>query len=94
MELPSPDGKLYIDDKLFEGADGKVMREFVTAKLEPGKRYVLDLRVEVLRNGKMVTAAKEVVFQADTEQQIQTASDLVHNLPSCLCSTSGGSYRR
>ena len=42
----------------------------IPRKLEPGKRYVLDLRVETVRNGKTITAAKEVVFQANTEQRL------------------------
>jgi uncharacterized protein (TIGR03000 family) len=70
VELPSPDARLYIDDKLDDSADGKVVHEFLTSRVDPGKRYALDLRVEWVHDGKTFTAAKRVVFQANTEQRL------------------------
>lgn len=70
VEVPSPDTRLYIDGKLHEGDAGKVIREFVTARLTPGDRYVLDLRVKTVRDGKPVEARKQVIFYPDNEVRL------------------------
>ncbi len=70
VEVPITDAKLTIDGKPFEGGEGKVMREFVTARLTPGKRYSVDLRVVLTREGKTYSADRRVIFEPDTEQRV------------------------
>jgi len=69
IEVPAPDARLYVDDKLYTPSD-KVMREFVTPKLQGGRRYLYTLRVEFERDGKPATATKKVTFRPDTEQRV------------------------
>jgi len=69
VEVPAADARLYVDDKLYTPSD-KVMREFVTPKLQGGRRYVYTLRVEYQLNGKPATATKKVTFRPGTEQRV------------------------
>ncbi len=70
VEVPTPEARLFIDDKPYEGGEGNLIREFVTSRLERGKRYFVDLRVEQTIDGKTASAAKRVVFEPDTEQRV------------------------
>lgn len=73
LEVPAPAARLYIDNQLYEPGSGQCMREFVTAKLVPGKRYELELRVEVPRKGETIKVARRVVFSADTANRLSFA---------------------
>jgi len=70
VEVPSPEAALYVSGRLFFPTGGKVMREFLTPPLEPGRRYFYDLRVEMMRDGRPVVSNRRVVFRADTEQHV------------------------
>jgi len=75
VEVSSPDAKLYIDDKLFKLDDGRVIREFRTPKLQPGKRYSLNLRVETVRDGQTASVTRRMVFEGDTEHRLFLAPE-------------------
>jgi len=70
IEVPSPDAKLYVDGCVLDPGERKVMREFVTAKLQPGKRYTLNLKVELVKDGRPVTVERQVTFEGNTEHRL------------------------
>jgi uncharacterized protein (TIGR03000 family) len=70
VELPDPDARLYIDGRLFAPGRGKLVRQFTTVKLRPGKRYVLDLRAETVREGRTVAVSRQITFEPDTEHRL------------------------
>jgi uncharacterized protein (TIGR03000 family) len=61
IEVPS-NAKLYVDGKLTK--TGTDVRQFYTPTLEPGETYFYDVKVEVEKNGKMLTADKRVYVKA------------------------------
>ena len=70
IELPDADAKLFVDGKRFDPGEGKVVREFTTTTLKPGKHYRLTLRADVNRDGKVVTATRQLTFGADSEHRL------------------------
>lgn len=63
VEMPA-DAKLFVDDQPIP-AEGR--REFHTPALSQGQTYYYVVRAEVVREGKMVSDSKRVVFRAGEE---------------------------
>lgn len=61
VELPA-DAKLFIDDHAMKATSST--RSFQTPTLEPGERYYYMVRVEMVRDGRTMTAEKKVVVKA------------------------------
>lgn len=64
VDLP-PDAKLFIDDRPMKTTSQHPI--FATPNLEPGKTYYYEMRVEVVRDGKVATDTKRIVFHAGDE---------------------------
>jgi len=64
VDLP-PDAKLFIDDRPMKTTSQHPI--FATPNLEDGKTYYYEMRVEVVRDGKVLTDSKRVVFHAGDE---------------------------
>ena len=62
------DSKLYLDNLLTTG--GTNLRTFYTPELEAGVNYFYTLRVELPRNGQIVTETQRVYFQAGREVRV------------------------
>jgi uncharacterized protein (TIGR03000 family) len=61
FELPAG-ANLYVDGQLVKGSAAR--RQFYTPKLDRGQSYFYDVRVEVVREGKVVSDEKRVVLRA------------------------------
>lgn len=61
FDLP-PGAALYVDGQLIKGASTR--RQFSTPKLQAGQAYYYDVRVEVVRDGKVIADEKRVVVRA------------------------------
>jgi uncharacterized protein (TIGR03000 family) len=64
VEVPA-DGKVYVEDQPMKTPAER--RVYQTPDLEPGQAYVYDVRVEVQRDGKAVSATKRVTLKAGQE---------------------------
>jgi uncharacterized protein (TIGR03000 family) len=77
IEVPS-DSKLYIDGK--QTTSGADVRHFKTPALESGQTYFYDVKVELEKDGKILTANKRVyvragdVVQESLQPEIATAN--------------------
>jgi len=67
VSLP-PDAKLYIDG--YPTATGTNLRSFISPELELNKNYFYTLKVEMMRDGKMLTEIQRVYFQAGREVRV------------------------
>src|SRR5205085_9734088 len=70
VEVPVPGARLYLDGKRFEPGEGRLIREFMTGVLQPGKRYSLNLKVEWSKEGRPVSVERQLQFEGDTEQRL------------------------
>ena len=61
VEAPA-DARLYIDDRAMK-TEAEV-RTYQTPELDPGQTYFSDVRVELERDGKTLTASKRVLVKA------------------------------
>jgi uncharacterized protein (TIGR03000 family) len=61
VEAPA-DAKLFVDDHPIKLTAEK--RSFSTPDLEKGATYYYEVRVEVVRDGKVVSETKKITFQA------------------------------
>jgi uncharacterized protein (TIGR03000 family) len=62
------DAKLYLDNLLTAG--GTNLRTFYTPELESGVNYYYTLRVELPRDGRILTETQRVYFQAGREVRV------------------------
>jgi uncharacterized protein (TIGR03000 family) len=62
------DARLYLDNLLTAG--GTNLRTFYTPELERGVNYYYTLRVEVPRDGRVLTESQRVYFQAGREVRV------------------------
>jgi uncharacterized protein (TIGR03000 family) len=67
ITLPA-DAKLFING--MESTVGSNLRTFVTPELEGSKNYYYTIRVELIRNGQLVTDSQRVYFQRGEEVRV------------------------
>jgi uncharacterized protein (TIGR03000 family) len=60
IDVPA-DAKLYIDGQLMK--TGSTRRVFQTPDLDAGKLYFYDLRVEVVRDGRVVSEEQRIILR-------------------------------
>jgi len=68
VRLPA-DAKLTVDGVECPLTSAK--RAFETPTLEAGKKYYYDFKAEVVRNGKVQTESKRVVFEAGSNIDVE-----------------------
>jgi uncharacterized protein (TIGR03000 family) len=61
IDVPN-NAKLYIDGQLMNGTSNE--RYFYTPPLEKGQSYYYDVRIEMVKDGKIVADTKKVIVQA------------------------------
>jgi len=61
IEVPA-NANLYIDGQLIGGTGTE--RHFYTPALEKGQSYYYDVRIETVKDGRMVATDKKVIVQA------------------------------
>jgi uncharacterized protein (TIGR03000 family) len=64
LDVPD-DARVFVDDHLMKSAS--THRVYASPKLDPGQAYYYDVRIEVERDGKVVTANKRVIVRAGEE---------------------------
>jgi uncharacterized protein (TIGR03000 family) len=64
VELPA-EARLFIDNKSMQATGNR--RVFATPSLQPGTKYYYVLRVEIIRDGQVLSDTKQVIFQAGDE---------------------------
>jgi len=60
LDLPA-DAKLFVDGQLMKSGSGR--RVFQTPNLQPGQAYFYDIRVEIVRNGQILSDSQRVILQ-------------------------------
>jgi uncharacterized protein (TIGR03000 family) len=70
VTLPA-DARLLADGTLIPG--GGAVRTFVSPPLEPGKKYVYDLSIEVDRGGKVLRDSQSITFEAGKTANVRFA---------------------
>jgi uncharacterized protein (TIGR03000 family) len=68
VNLP-PDAKLTVDDLPTTSVSDR--RTFISPPLKPGEEYNYTLKAEIQRNGKPMSATKQVVVQAGREANVR-----------------------
>jgi uncharacterized protein (TIGR03000 family) len=66
--VPSSDATVWIDGK--KTAQTGLQRRFATPPLEPGSRYVYEIRVEWVSDGKKVVRTEDVPVKAGRESSL------------------------
>jgi uncharacterized protein (TIGR03000 family) len=71
IDVPE-DAKLYIDGQLTKATSTR--RTFQTPNLKAGSLYFYDVRVEIVRNGKVVSDSQRVILRPGEEATATFAS--------------------
>jgi uncharacterized protein (TIGR03000 family) len=71
IDVPE-DAKLYVDGQLMKTASAR--RVYQTPALTPGRAYFYDVRVELERNGQLLTESQRVVVRAGEESSASFAT--------------------